>query len=804
MDSLLLDVRFALRSLARRRLFTVVALGTIALAIGAATSIYSVVDGVLFRSLPYRDPGKLVAVWQTIPSWRKEPILAAQWDRVVLGYYDFRRWRDGQKSFSAVGAWTTRSMMITSGEAPEQVTSILVSPSLFDVLGVHALVGRTFLPGEDVLGGPRVALVSYDTWQTRFGGRRGVVGTNVVLDSVPFQLVGVLPKDFTIARGRPAPPFILVAGQDSSDLESQDNHNYTTIGRLASGVTIERAATEANQLLRGAQSQPPRGIRLLEYQLDQTRDVRAPLFILLGAVGVLVLVACVNVATLLLGEAAAREPEMGARAALGATRWRLARQLLTESVILSAAGSALGVALAWWMTHLLIAIAPPRIPGIATARVDGRVLAVSSLLAILTGVLFGLVPSLALSSAGTARLLRAGGHSGRGRARLQRILIGAELALSVVLLVGAGLLSRSLSKLTAVSPGFRTDRLLLVRTATGRGMFKDAAALRALYAVMMERVTALPGVSAVTAGVPLPFSGGTSSSLVHLPADLSLPEATAPRREAQQRVIVANFFQVLGIPLLAGRAFTVDDRLDGQLVAIVSEALARRDWPNESPVGKIIQYQGAMRTVVGVVGDTKVNKLGLDDQPTIYTPLTQRLNSMTLVIRTSGDPAAMTRSIRAAVHDAAPMMPVQSADLMEDRIRLSTAEERFRTLLIDLFGAIAGVLAAVGMYGVTARAVSRRTREVGIRVALGATAPSVIRLIVGGTMGGVAAGVAVGMLAAAAASQLLSPFLYGVGAHDPTTYAAIVALLAGVSVAASWIPARRAGRVQPATVLRGE
>jgi putative ABC transport system permease protein len=799
MDALRQDLRFAARSLRRRPLFAGVAILTIAISIGAATAIYGAVDAVLFRSLPYRDAGRIFAVWQTIPSWRKEPILAYMWDRVVVSYPDFENWRDKQASFSAVGAWTTRSVMVTTDDRPEQITTTRSSPSLFDVLGIKALVGRTLLPGEDVLNGPHVTLVSYDAWQSRFGGRRDVVGSTVRFDSIPFTIVGVLPRDFALVRGQTPTPFFVPAGQDSDDTR-RDNHNFHAIARLKPGVSVDRAAAEANVLLGGPESK--RGIRVLEYQLDQTRDVRGPLLLLLGAVAMLLLVASANVATLLLGEAATRDHEIAARVALGATRARLVRQLFTESMLLAGVGALVGVGLAWGMTKVLIAIAPTRIPSMQLARVDGRVLGVAVIVALVTGALFGLAPAMTLSRAGPAALLRSSGQSARGRASLQRLMIAAELALSVVLLVGAGLVSRSLEKLTAVDPGFRSDHLLSVRLAIPRSAHLDDAAVVTQYAAIFDRLGALPGVVAVTGGSPTPFDGNSSSSTMQKEGDDEVTDR--PRREAQQRVVVPNFFDALGIPVLAGRAFTSDDRDGAPLVAIVSEALARRDWPGESPIGRRVRYQGALRTVVGIAGDTKTNSLSKENLATIYTPFAQRSQRLTLMIRTRGDPAALVPAIRNALHAAAPLLPMTGADVVQDRIRQSFAEERFRTILIDSFGVIAALLSAIGMFGVTARAVARRTREIGIRVALGASSASVLRMIVGHTLTAVSVGVVVGLGASVATGRLLEPYMFGVSARDPITYALIIGLLAAVSVVASWIPARRAGRVQPAVVLRGD
>ena len=800
MDTVFFDLRFAVRSLRRRPIFAVVAIVTVALAIGSATSIYSVIDAVLFRSLPYRDSGRLVAVWQTDPARKRQGVLDANWDRVPLDYTDFITWRARQTSFTAVGAWSGFGAMRASSDGPEQVNGSRVSPGLFEMLGVRPIIGRTFLPGEDVVGGPRVTMLSFETWRSRFGSRRDVVGKTIRFDDVPYEIIGVLPEGFSLQRGTPAAPFWIPAGQRPEDI-GQRNRSFHAIARLEPGVMLEQASVEASRLLNTSDPAANRGIRITDVVRDETRGVRAPLLVLLGAVGLLLLIACVNVATLLLGEAATRDLEMSARVALGATRSRLVRQLLTESLLLSCAGSAIGALLAWWGTKAIVALAPATIPGIRTAAVDLRILGVTLIGATITGVLFGLVPAFALSGSGPAALLRSG-HTVRGRGRLQRAMIAAELALSVVLLVCAGLLSRSLQKVSAVDPGFRADHLLAVRISFAES-WRDTIRLRAFYTDAIARLDATPGVSAATAASNVPFTGGWSSSPYLLVGE-SRAELRAHKHEVQQRVIAPNYFAVMGIPVIAGRSFDATDRDGATPTAIISEAAARRDFPTETAIGKRVFYQGMWRDIVGVVRDAKFSRLSADDQPAIYTPMAQRLNVLDIVVRTSGDAAALASTVRSVVRQVGPNAAITGIEDIESLIHRSFGEERFRTALIALFAAMATVLAAVGMFGVTARAVSRRTREVGIRVALGATSAAVVSMIVRQTLNGVGIGVTVGLVASLATARILAPYLFGVTAHDPATYAGIFGLMVIVSVIASWVPARRAGRVQPAAVLRGE
>jgi len=810
MDSLLLDLRFAVRSLRRRPTFAAIAITTIALSIGAATSIYSVVDGVLFRSLPYHDARRLVAVWQTDPERKKNAILAVNWDRAPLDYTDFMTWRAKQTSFAAVGVWSGFGAIVPGAQGPEQLTGTRVSPGLLEMLGARPVLGRTFLPGEDVVDGPHVTMLSYETWVARYGTRNNVVGSFVRFDDVPYEIIGILPRGFTLERGKPGAPYWIPAGQQDGDV-GHHNRSFHAIGRVKQGVTLEQASTETQQLLNANDPSLNRGVRITDFVRDETRDVRAPLLILLGAVGLLMLIACVNVATLLLGEAATRDIEMSARVALGATRLRIVRQLLTESLLLSVVGAIIGAVLAWWGTKAIVALAPPKIPGILAAAVDWRVLSVTLAIATVTGVLFGLAPALTLAEAGPATLLRSG-QSVRGRGALQRAMIATELALSVMLLVGATLLSRSLQKLSAVDPGFRADHLLAVRLSFANpwralversATARDTVRLRTFYDDALVKLGALPGVVSATAASNVPFTGGSSSSPYLLVGEGDA-ERKAHKHEVQQRVIAANYFATMGIPLVAGRAFTASDRSDATPVAIISETAARRDFPNESAIGKRVNYQGVWRTIVGIVSDVKFSRLSAADQPSIYTPISQRVSVLDIVVRTKGDPAAMTAALREVVHAAGPTIAITGVEVVETLIHRSFGEERFRTALIALFGVIAAILSAVGMYGVTARAVARRTREVGIRVALGATTSSVVRMIVRGTLAGVTTGILIGTATAIVVSRVLAPYLYGVTTRDPLAYAGTLGLLTGVAVMASWLPARRAGRVEPAVVLRGD
>jgi putative ABC transport system permease protein len=801
-EAVSLDVRFALRSLRRRPVFAVVAVGTIALSIGAATAMYSVVDGVLFRSLPYRDADRIVQVWQTDEVSRRQSVIASNWDRTPLDYTDFLVWRERQRSFAGVAVWSGALAFMAGPNGPEQVSATRVSPGLFELFGVVPALGRTFARGEDVIGGPRLAIISHERWRSHHGARPDIIGTRLLFGDDPYQVIGVLPPGFTLERGKPGAAYWIPAGQEPGDI-GRRNRSFLAIARLRADVSIEQAMTEARVLLstQNAPGTPSMGVRVVDFVREETRDVRRPMLLLLGAVGVLLLISCVNIAILLLGEASTRETEMSARVAIGATRARIIGQLLTESVLLSFIGSALGIGVAWWATRGIVALAPAGLPGILGVHLDGRVLGAAVFVTIATGIIFGLAPAITLSQARPARLLRSGSAT-RGGGALQRSLVATELALCVVLLVGAGLLTRSLRQLSTVDPGFRSDRLLTVQLSRAR-YWEDSAGVTAFYRDVIPRIATIPGVGGVTAASEVPFTGRSSSSPYILVGE-GEAELRSRKHQVQQRIVLDNYFAVMGIPMAEGRGFGPGDRATTERVAILSEAAARRDFPGRSPIGERVRYQGEWRRIVGVARDTKVGKLSTDAQPSIYTPASQRFGLLDIIVRTSGDPAALAPSIRQVTRQAGPRFAITNIRTMDDLIRSSFAEERFRTALVALFASIAALLVSIGMFGVTARAVARRTREVGIRVALGSTTTSVVGLIVRQTMGHVTIGIAIGLGAALVASRLLTPYLFGVSSTDPVTYGTIFVLLAAVALLASWLPARRAGRVQPATVLRSE
>jgi putative ABC transport system permease protein len=804
MGSFTRDIHFALRSLRRRPLFAAVAITTMALGIGATTAIYSIVDGVLLRPLPFRDSGRLVTIREIFHDWKGNPVFGAMWDRIPLGVDEYETLQEKATVFSSVGALAGASLTLDQpGVAREELRVVRVSASLLNVLGERVVLGRDFNRGEDVVGGPRLALIGYDFWHQHFGGRDDAVGKFISAEQGSFEVVGVLPKGLALEqRSQPAEVWML-AGQDSSD-RGHNNRSFTAVGRLKSGVTNARAEAAVNQLLARRVEQGRMTARIADWHVEQTRDVRLPLFVLLGAVALLLLIACVNVAMLLLGEAASRANEMAARVALGAGRVRLLRQLLTESLVLAALGTVVGTLIAWSTTKGLVAVAPPQIPGMAAVRMDLRVLAFAASAAIGTGVLFGLAPALTLSRLSPGSALRADARQiVAGRGAFQRSLVAIELALSFLLLIGAGLFSRSLDRLAAVNPGFHPENLLAVSVGLPAAIGRDSVLTREVYRNIADRIAGVGGIAAVTASSSVPFMGGSSSSPNEIEGHPLAPGARGS--EAQNRVVMPGFFQTMGIPIVAGRAIGSEDRAGGENIVVISESMARRDFPGEQALGKHVKHQGVWRTVVGIAGDIKYRGLASDDEATVYSPYTQRRQAgLSFIVRTRVPPADEAAAVKAAILAVAPSALIRRVDVMSDLVRKSFASERFRTLLVSLFGVLAATLASVGLYGVTARAVGQRKREVAIRVALGATGQSVVALIVRSTLGGVLIGLASGLATALLAARWAAPLLFGIDARDPVTYGTIILLLIAVSLGASWIPARRASRVQPAMVLRGE
>jgi len=805
LESVLQDLHFGVRTLRRRPLFAVVAIGTLGLGIGATTAIFSVVEGVLLKPLPYEHPGDLVTVFETFPDWLDNPQLADLWDRIYVAWPDYERWRDNQTMFEDVAIYGSTAMILTGADVPERASVGLASASLFPMLGVRPVAGRAFLPGEDGHGAPKLAILDHALWQERFGGDPGVIGTAIQLNDEPFTVVGVLPQGFRLRAlgifgGTTTPSVWIPLGAGNARLREGD-HSYNGIARLKRGVTLAQAAAETEVLLRGDQDPSKMGARLTPRVQEENAGLQAPLYLLLGSSLVLLLIACGNVATLLLGELTGRRHEMATRLAVGAGRGRVARQLLTESVLLGVAGSGVGILLAVAGTGALLSLAPP-LPRLDEVGVTTPVLVFAVLAGMLTGLAFGLAPAMGLFRGRIHNVLRSGARGlDTAGSLFQRSVIALQIALTVVLLVSGGLLVRSLNGLFHVDPGFRAQGLAEVRVQLPSYRYESFEERLAVFEEMRRSLEAVPGVEAVTATSSLPFSGFPNLLTFGI---LGKPEPEGGARQASDRGVLPNYLETMGIPLRAGRGITDADGLDAPKVAVISESMARRFWPGESPLGARLDF-GDTLTVVGIVGDVRHEALDAELLPTVYIPLPQADGSgLSFVVRTRGDSEALLDQLRQPIWSVDADAPISRVATVASLMAVSARDERFRTLLMMVFGVCAAFLAGAGVYGVTARGVTRRAREMGIRMALGARGGNLVRMILLRDLAGGVVGIALGLLGAYATSRLLAGYLFGVEGWDPPTYGAVATGALLLSLAASLIPARRASSITPMEVLREE
>ena len=823
MSTLLQDFRFGLRMLAKSPGFTAVAVLTLALGIGPNTAIFTLMNSVLLRPLPYREPQRLVLIKEKLAQFSSEPLNVPASD---IG--DFQR---QNQSFSAVAGFHPVHMELSGGIQPERITATRVSPSLFPLLGGAPLMGRTFLEEEDHPG-KLVAMLSYDTWQSRFAGSADVLGKSILLDRQPYTVIGIMPKGFEFPLDteplQPASLWIPLALTRDELTDYGDNYDYEVVARLKPGVTQAQADSDVNAIAgRILQAYPipeamksgfSLGAMTVPLHAAVTGRVAKLLWILLGAVGVVLLIACVNVANLLLGRTADRQKEIAVRAALGAGRWRLARQFFIESVLLALGGGGLGLLLAMWGTHLLLALSPVDLPAVGAIGVDGRVLGFTLGLSVLTGILFGVGPGLAMTSADPHAMLKesaaGAGQPIRHRA-LRSALVVTEAALAVVLLVGAGLLVRSFNFLRSTQPGFRTDHLTTMSLDLPEAKYRRGEDVLGFYQTLLDRFRILPGVVNVGAGTSVPMVN-TNWDHVFTPEGY-VGGASEKRPDSWHALVLGNYFQTLQIPLIRGRYFTDQDRQGSLPVVIISESIARRYWPGQDPLGKRLKWgppesQDPWLTIVGVVGDVKQLKLGEPTALHTYQPYLQLPEHWTsglgrwlaVAVRAPGKPAGLDSSLREGVRSLDRDLAIAHFETVDEAISQSLASPRFVTLLMTAFAVLALVLCSVGLYAVVSFAVSRRTHEVGLRVALGAKRADVLKLVIGQGVTLTLLGVGIGILGAMGGTRFLESLLYGVKPTDPLTLVAVAALLMGVAFLASYIPARRAAKVDPMEALRYE
>jgi len=803
--SVLRDVQFGLRTLRKRPLFTAIAVGTLGLGIGASSAIFSVVEAVLLRPLPYASPGELVQAWETFPDWLDNPQLASDWDKIYMAWPDYERWRDGQTVFQGVALYGSTVMTLTGLGTPERIQVGTASASLLSVLGVRPILGREFLPGDDGRNAERVALLAYSTWRDRFGGDPDMLGRTISLNDQPFTVVGVLPLEYRVRGlgifgGSGDYPVWIPIGANGARLRAND-HSYDAVARLKRDVTLAQALPETEMLLRGERSAAEIGARLASRDELEDAGLRGPLYLLLVASIVLLLIACGNVAVLLIGEFSGRQHEMATRMAVGAGGGRLIRQLLTESVLLGVAGSVVGVSLALAGTGLLVGLAPP-VPRLEQVGVNGAVLLFGTCAGAVSGLLFGMAPAWGVLR-GKIRLSLLGdrGADGAGGSLLSFSVVTGEIGLTVILLVSAGLLGRSLSSLLAVDPGFESDKLAQISVRLPYGRYSGTDLRLSIYEQMAAELSAVPGVTTVSGTTSLPFMG--YPSLVSFGIE-GRAEPEGGSRHASPKMVLPGFTGAMGIPLLAGRTISETDRAELANVAVVSESMARSFWPGESPLGARILF-GDTLTVVGIVGDVLHESMDAEYVPTIYVPFAlEPRTSLTFIVRSGLDSSPLLSQLRQAIWAVDADAPVTRVSFVDDLIVSSARNERFRTILMLAFSLCAIVLAGAGVFGVTARSVALRKREMGIRLALGAQGRELIRLALGRTLTAGTFGVGLGLVGALVVCRLFARFLFGVPSWDPVTYLTVATILLGLSLFASWLPARQASRVDPVQALRRE
>lgn len=807
-DSVLADVRHAMRSLRRSPGFAIGTALTLGLGIGLNTAIFSVFDGVLLRPLPFAEPERLVRMWSTKAD-RGLRFFSVSAD-------DFEDWKAQARSFERMAAFDRQTDLTLTGNAdPEQIQGARISANAFTLLGAKPALGRLFSAEEDGPGAPERPLVISDaTWRNRFGADSGAVGRVMTLNGEPWTVIGVMPRDFFIP-GNPAEVWMpLGAGNAVTD---RGNRFLRVLGRLKPGVSLDAARAELLTIARRLEAQFPAtntGWTVTALSLTDAvvgEQFKSAVTILLGAVALVLLIACVNVATMVLGRSSARAREMAVRAALGAGTGRLGRLLLTEGLLLGATGGAFGVVLALALVRLLHVLEPPNLPRLDLVSVNGSVLALAALLSIGSGLLFGLVPLRRASRAPLTQALREGGRGvagGRSRQRTQRVLVVAEMTLAVLLLSGAGLLVQSLIRLQRVDLGFGSRDILAVRLTLPRGEYPGVAQAAGFYTGLLERARALPGVRAAAAVSVVPL-GGFNTGIVFAVDGRPLPDSKSTP-DADVRAATPGYFRLMSIPLLAGRDFTEQDDSASALVVVISATTARRYWPDENPLSARIRIgdlqRGPVAEVIGIVGDVRHLSLETSEhRPLMYFPLRSTgSRSMTVVLAGVDDPAGLTGAFRREVTALDPGLPLTSVSAMDDIVAGAFTQRRFNVIVLGLFALAALVLAGIGLYGVTAYAVSQRTHELGVRLALGAQRGAVVRMVLGESLRLVAGGVVLGLGGALLLNRLLSTMLFEVKPNDPVALIGASALLVGIALLGSFLPARRAARVDPLTTLRQE
>jgi len=815
MNGLIQDLRYALRQLRKSPGFAAVAVITLALGIGANTAIFSVLSGVLLRPLPFKDADRLVRIWH-VPPAKSFPGMTT----FAVSAANYLDWQKQNHVFEQMTIYTYHAFTLTGGDKPEQVDASAVSSGFFSTLGVQPAFGRVLLPEEDQQGHSHVVVLSYRFWQEHFGSNRNVVGHDITLDGQSYLVAGVMPPSFR------EPDFAQIwTPMAWTDKESvvRGEHHYIVVARLKSSVDVKQAQAEMNTISgRLAQEYPDDdkdwGAVVLPLHDDLVSDVRPSLLLLLGAVGFILLIACVNVANLSLAKAFSRQKEVAIRASLGASAARLLQQILAENVLLALIGGVLGLTYAPFGVRLIVAFLADKLPRSAEVSLDLRVLAFTAGISILTGIIAGFLPALYLSKADVNQSLKQGlgrTDSDSGGNRIRSVLVVAEVSLSLVLLIGAGLMIRSFQQLRNVNPGFQSNSVLTVTAAVSRAKFPTPQQQASFFQRVLQRVYGLPGVESAGVVDDLPLNSNGSHQPIAIEGRPVVPMSEQP--EVDVRLITAGYVSALRIPILRGRDFDNSDVAGRPATILISASLAQQCWPGQDPIGKHITmtfFPDAAREVVGVVGDVKLD--GLDQtrpSTTLYMPLDQisppsrgGWNSfpMTLVVRSASNPTGLISAVSNAVREVDSEVPVRDGLTMDALVTESISQPRLNMFLLGAFSALALVLAAIGIYSVLSYSVKRRVQEIGIRLALGASLSDVLRMVLLEGMKPVVLGVAIGTAGALALGRAVSSLIYGVRPSDPITFLVVAVLLALVALFASLIPAYRAARIDPMVALRYE
>jgi putative ABC transport system permease protein len=812
MHGLIQDLRYGFRMLLRTPAVTAVAIIALTLGIGANTAIFSVVHAALVRSFPYTDGDRLAIVWENHKSGRANP-------QNVINLGNFFDWKEQNTVFTDMAAFFDLNANLTGDGDPEEVPAQLTTTNLFSLLGVNPIKGRSFASDDGSTGQPRVIVISYDLWQRRFGGDGNIIGRKVTLNNQPNEIIGVLPPEvgWFVQKGSQLsrPPQVWIPWQVANDLRERHGRFARAVARLKPGVTFAQAQNEMNMIGARLEQQYPEfdtnwGVTVVPLRTQFTGEIRKPLLILLGAVGFVLLIACANVANLLLARAAARKKEIALRAGLGASRWRIARQLLTESFLLSMIGGISGLLLAWWGTRALLALSPPELMDLRSTGVNVPVLLFTFALSLISGVVFGLVPALEASRFDINEPLKESGRGVIGGTRAQRVrsvFVVAQVALALVLLIGAGLMIKSLSRLQSVDPGFQADHLLTMRINLPGRKYDSDPKLLTFFKQAIEQVRAIPGVESAGAINTIPFGGPHSGTNLDIEGQ--------PKRPAGQALTTgvcvtdANYFQTMRIPLKRGRLFTSEETMEMRHVVVVNEAFAREIFPGQDPIGQRVTINmkddNQPSEIIGIVGDNRHKSLDSEVDPMAFWPHAELVySSMTLVMRTRGDSTSIAGAARNVIHQMDPDQPIGEVITMNGLMARSVARSTFNSMLLGIFSVVALVMAAVGIYGVMSYAVLQRTHEIGVRMALGAQRRDVLKLILKQGVILAVTGVLVGLAGSFGLTRVISTLLFNVAATDKPTFAAVGLGLFAITFIASYIPAWRATRVDPLVALRYE